>query len=116
MAPKDKDWENKGILNTFNQREFLDLWNWNYSGLADFGYVFFPKQCIKDEAKCKVHVFLHGATTQYEFAGRSVVDNAGFNEYAVTNDLIALYPQTDVNFLFNPMAKWNPEEIDTRYG
>ena len=63
VAPKDEDWESKGILRTFNQREFVDLWNWSYSGLADFGYVFFPKQCIKDEAKCKVHVYLHGATT-----------------------------------------------------
>ena len=78
------------------------------SGLADTGYVFVPQAC-RGERRCRVHVFLHGCSQSAEAVGTAVVNGAGFNEWAVTNDLIVLYPQVAASAMapVNPLGCWD---------
>lgn len=100
LAEKDLDWQNQGYLRKFDQKEFVDLKVWKFSGLAEFGYVFFPEQCIENDS-CKLHVHLHGCGMGYENIFLNFIELSGLNDYAVTNDLIVLYPQANGAFPFN---------------
>jgi hypothetical protein len=110
-------------LRKFDQKEFVDLKVWKFSGLAEFGYVFFPEQCIENDS-CKVHVHLHGCGMGYENIFFSFIELSGLNDYAVTNDLIVLYPQANGAFPFNLYNCWNTDpmvmkefkDTETRYG
>ena len=42
IAERDLDWQSQGVLKKFNQKEFVDLKLWKFSGFDDFGYVFYP--------------------------------------------------------------------------
>lgn len=63
-----------------------------YSGLDKEGYIFYPNQCIEENTSCKVHVHVHGCAALVRQAGMEPVTNSGFNEWAVTNDIIVLHP------------------------
>lgn len=97
----DEDWESQGVIRKFSQKEFVDKKVWQFSGLDEFGYVFFPNSCLADGASCKVHVVLHGCGQHYQNAFLGLVKYSGFNEYAVTNQMIILYPQANAHALFN---------------
>lgn len=85
--------------------------------MAEYGFVFFPNQCIKDRASCKIHVYLHGSSTEYEFLGLDMIKQSGFNDYAVTNDLIVLYPQTASHLVYNILGSWvKPVDNEIKYG
>jgi poly(3-hydroxybutyrate) depolymerase len=43
---------------------------------------------------CRVHVALHGCKQNYDAIGDRYIQHAGHNEWADTNHLIILYPQT----------------------
>ena len=60
LAPKETNWQDKGIMREFSQTEFVDRKIWEWNGFAETGYVFYPNQCIEKDAKCKVHINLHG--------------------------------------------------------
>jgi len=64
-------------------------------GLADTGWVYVPTACTPT-ARCRVHVVFHGCK---QYAGNpevreAVYKNAGYNEWAATNKIIVVYPQT----------------------
>ena len=61
LKDRDLDWQSKGVLRKYGQREFMDELSvfWWYS-MADYGYVYYPDQCLEPEAKCHIHFHLHG--------------------------------------------------------
>ena len=67
MNPDSRDWEKKGVLREFSQKEFLpdDLEIFQFSGLDDYGYVYYPNSCI-GKAGCRVHMMLHGCASGRE--------------------------------------------------
>lgn len=71
----------------FNQREFT-----NNLGMADTGWVYVPATCAAD-AKCKLHVALHGCTQDFATIGDKFVKNTGYTRWADTNNIIVLFPQ-----------------------
>lgn len=107
--------------------------------MADKGYVFVPPQCVDGTTTCKLHVAFHGCRQGYGFTGiepdgqpvkralypaRKVeleqlirswtyfIENAGYNEWADTNDIVVLYPQAGTNSFtvlqhMNPMGCWD---------
>lgn len=81
-----------GSYISFDQSEFLS--NPDSHSVAATGYAYVPASC-KSGASCKAHVVFHGCK---QYAGGSVGDkfykNAGYNEWADTNNIIVLYPQT----------------------
>jgi len=70
--------------------------------LADTGYAYIPASCANGE-RCRVHVAFHGCK---QYATGSVGDkyykHAGYNEWADTNHIVVLYPQTIATTGSNP--------------
>jgi len=66
---------------------------------------------------------MHGCGMGYENIQFGLPEYSGFNDYAVANDLIVLYPQADGNFPNNWFNCWNVgdlvfmgEKSETRWG
>ena len=102
-----------GELLAFDQREFTRPASPASYSLAETGYVYLPAPCAAREP-CRVHVALHGCKQNYDAIGDRYIRHAGYNEWADTNHLIILYPQTIAgdpltNFgtPFNPYGCWD---------
>ena len=72
-----------------------------------------------------MHVTFHGCLQDYATVGFDYINNAGFNEWADTNNIIILYPQTVATIFApeNPNGCWdwwgynnNPSTYDTKSG
>lgn len=61
--------------------------------LADTGYAYVPKSCAAGE-RCKIHVAFHGCKQSASEVGDAFYKHAGYNEWADTNHIVVLYPQT----------------------
>jgi len=61
--------------------------------LADHAYAYVPRSCSEGE-RCRVHVAFHGCQQAASVVGDAFYRRAGYNEWADTNHLIVLYPQT----------------------
>ncbi len=102
-----------GELAAFDQRPFAERAPLDLS-LADEGYVYVPAVCRG--GGCAVHVALHGCRQSAAQIGRRFVEGAGYNEWADTNRLIVLYPQTvprsgfawgSWRWVYNPKGCWD---------
>ena len=101
------DWQSKGDLVLFDQKEFVSaLYVWDTSSMDDLGYVYIPHECRKDGANCKVHVGIHGCEQGRNKIDGTFVKNAGYLEWAASNNLIVLFPQAKTNTL-NPKGCWD---------
>jgi hypothetical protein len=47
LNPKSADWREMGILRKFDQTEFFEEGIFQYTGLDEFGYVYYPKTCLE---------------------------------------------------------------------
>jgi hypothetical protein len=70
-----------------------------------------PASCAAQEP-CRLHVALHGCLQSVGNIGDDFVKHAGYNEWADTNHIIVLYPQTQAVGLTslgitNPQACWD---------
>ena len=61
--------------------------------LAETGYLYVPKNCASGQL-CRIHVSLHGCKQNADSVGDAYVSGSGLNNYADTNQLVILYPQT----------------------
>ncbi|EFC39448.1 predicted protein [Naegleria gruberi] len=69
--------------------------------MGDFGYIYIPSACQKDETKCKhIHVAFHGC----DQTGDEFPLYSGYNRIAEQNNIVVLYPRTAVQDRFNPHA------------
>jgi poly(3-hydroxybutyrate) depolymerase len=78
------------------------------SSLADQGYMYIPKTCQAGE-NCQLHISFHGCQQNAETVGKQFVANNGLNNWADSNHLVVLYPQTK-NSMFmplNPQGCWD---------
>ena len=89
----------------FDQSEFVNGSNPGSVGLADTGYVYVPSACRTQT--CRVHVVFHGCQQYAGLVGDAVYRHSGYNEWADTNRMIVLYPQTEENSGFNPKGCWD---------
>lgn len=80
----------QGALMRFDQTEFGASPN---LGLADTGTVFVPRSCMGGRS-CGFVLALHGCLQQAALIGDRWVTEAGINEWADTNGLVVLYPDT----------------------
>ena len=92
-------------LREFDQRRYASP---DAASLEPFGYVYVPKRC-EDGATCRVHVAFHGCRQSTSFVGKAFVKDAGYNEWAETNDIVVLYPQVARSLLMplNPQGCWD---------
>ena len=72
----------------------------NSTGLAPRGVVYTPLACRQPGkgAACKLHINLHGCGMAEDELGLTYVQNAGFAEWAETNSMVVLFPQTGGNY------------------
>jgi hypothetical protein len=76
--------------------------------MAETGYAYIPASCAAQQP-CRVHIALHGCKQNYETIQDRYIRHAGYNEWADTNRLIILYPQTSVgNPATDPFTPLNP--------
>jgi hypothetical protein len=92
-----------GTFVQFDQREFLDGDAYSHS-MRDSGYAYIPSSCTS--TRCKVHVAFHGCLQHIDAIGDEFYKKAGYNEWADSNNMIVLYPQTIARFGWNWKAFW----------
>jgi poly(3-hydroxybutyrate) depolymerase len=94
-----------GALLAFDQSQFTGAKTPGEISLADTGYVYVPTACQTSTKAsiCRVHVVFHGCLQYAGLVGDAVTRHAGYNEWADTNQIIVLYPQTTkTDTPFNP--------------
>ncbi len=97
----------EGAIVHFSQAEFMRGEPW-LSGMSREGFAYVPKNCAAQQP-CRLHIALHGCKQYAALIGDRYYANAGYNEWADTNDLIVLYPQTVATTLtpLNPNGCWD---------
>src|ERR1035437_1908542 len=95
-----------GSIVAFDQTAFYS--SPSYISMANTGYAYIPASCAGQQP-CKVHVALHGCTQNAAAVGSAYYANAGYNQWADTNNMIVLYPQTIASSLapLNPNGCWD---------
>ena len=92
----------------FDQREMTFPASPASYSMADIGYAYIPAACAAQQP-CRVHIALHGCMQNFEAIQDRYIRHAGYNEWADTNRLIVLYPQTIVgNPAIDPFTPLNP--------
>jgi poly(3-hydroxybutyrate) depolymerase len=95
-----------GQLLTFGQGDFTTPKQPVDDSMDDTGFVYVPSSCATNEP-CRLHIALHGCLQSSSNIGQDFVRHAGYNEWADTNHIIVLYPQTRPLGLTNPQACWD---------
>jgi hypothetical protein len=102
-----------GKLIAFDQRELTFPESPASYSMAETGYVYVPEPCANMQP-CRVHVALHGCKQNFAAIGDRYIRHGGYNEWADTNRLIILYPQTiagnpvtDFGTPLNPFGCWD---------
>src|SRR5215213_6091586 len=79
----------------FSQAEFAPDNRPTAHGLFEVGYLYAPKACAPgSKGKCALHVALHGCAQSAESLRDEFYKNIGLNEWADSNHIIVLYPQS----------------------
>jgi len=107
LNPKNRAALSENLL-PFNQRELTFPASPASYSMAETGYAYIPASCAAQQP-CRVHIALHGCKQNYETIQDRYIRHAGYNEWADTNRLIILYPQTSVgNPATDPFTPLNP--------
>lgn len=94
LNPKNRD-ALSGKLVAFDQRELTSPESPASYSMAETGYVYVPGSCAH-QLPCRVHIALHGCKQNFATIKDHYIRHAGYNEWADTNRLIIVYPQTIV--------------------
>jgi poly(3-hydroxybutyrate) depolymerase len=100
-----------GKMLAFDQRKYTAPFDPDTFSMGRKGFVYVPHACAAGAA-CRVHIALHGCLQDYGDIKRLYVDYAGYNEWADTNNIVVLYPQTTKGLgvgtePLNPKACWD---------
>jgi hypothetical protein len=92
----------------FDQREFIADRKPNEHGMANSGFAYVPAACeISSGRRCKLHVVFHGCQQSFVSINDKYIKHTGYNQWADTNKMIMLYPQTAPDPGGNPKGCWN---------
>jgi hypothetical protein len=83
----------RGTLLTFDQTQFVPGGAAAAISMADTGFAFVPQNCAGGRS-CGLVLALHGCAQSASVVGETFANDAGINEWADTNNVIVLYPQT----------------------
>lgn len=89
LKPRN-DGKLSGTLSAFDQTEFGATPN---VSMSPTGSVFVPKSCAQGKT-CGLILAMHGCLQQASLIGDRWVKEAGINEWADTNQLVVVYPDT----------------------
>ncbi|MFW8590073.1 polyhydroxybutyrate depolymerase [Glaciecola sp. 2405UD65-10] len=104
-AISSKDTYEQGKLVEFKQAELSDI---SGAGMNETGFAFIPNTCALGE-NCTIHISFHGCNQSIDNVGDSFAKLAGFNEWAVSNNIIVIYPQIKKSSVapMNPQSCWD---------
>jgi hypothetical protein len=98
----------------FDQTEFIADRKPNEHGMANSGFAYVPAACEQSSdsnksggGRCKLHVVFHGCQQSFASIEDKYIKHAGYNQWADTNKMIMLYPQTTPDPGVNPKGCWN---------
>ena len=94
-----------GTFIAFDQSAFWGNFNPTAHGMASTGYAYAPAACSAGQA-CRLHVALHGCKQSVAMIGNAFYQNAGYNRWADTNNIVVLYPQANTTAA-NPNGCWD---------
>ncbi|MFD4370719.1 fibronectin type III domain-containing protein [Streptomyces sp. NPDC058486] len=94
-----------GKLVQFDQSAYTPGGSPSAISMGNEGFAYVPQSC-QNGAACKLMVTLHGCYQYFGLVGNALMDKAYLNEYADTNDMIVLYPQT-TTMSGNPRGCWD---------
>lgn len=94
----------KGTLASFDQHA---LGGDEAESLSDKGYVYIPQQCTTES--CDLHISFHGCNQYADAVGVAYASNTGLNNWADSNNMVVLYPQTTKSLFMplNPQGCWD---------
>jgi poly(3-hydroxybutyrate) depolymerase len=93
-------------LRSFDQRPYAELAA--TSALAESGWVYVPPACHEHAAACRLHVVFHGCRQGASFVGDRFVRQAGYLEWATSNQIVVLFPQIEPAMQpLNPNGCWD---------
>jgi len=93
-------------LRSFDQRPYAELAA--TSALAESGWVYVPPACREHAAACRLHVVFHGCRQGASFVGDRFVRQAGYLEWATSNQIVVLFPQIEPAMQpLNPNGCWD---------
>ncbi len=97
-----------GSFVQFDQNEFFTDNAATSHSMDSTGWAYVPGACTTSGSNCRVHLALHGCQQYYGTVGDKFIKTSGLNEWADTNKLIVLYPQTKADPLKgNPNGCWD---------
>jgi poly(3-hydroxybutyrate) depolymerase len=96
----------KGGVIPFDQNEFAPGGSAAAISMDKTGYAFVPAECANGQ-ECGLVLALHGCLQNFGTIGAAFINDAGINEWADTNRIIVLYPQTIATNVSNPQACWD---------
>jgi poly(3-hydroxybutyrate) depolymerase len=96
----------KGGVIPFDQNEFAPGGSAAAISMDQTGYAFVPTECASGQ-QCGLVLALHGCLQNFATVGWAYIDDAGINEWADTNNIIVLYPQTVATNASNPEGCWD---------
>ncbi|WP_031565118.1 PHB depolymerase family esterase [Rheinheimera texasensis] len=76
--------------------------------LGETGYIYIPQSCATGVA-CTLHISFHGCKQYAGAVGDAYAKGTGLNEWADSNNMVVLYPQTEKSAMapFNPNGCWD---------
>lgn len=94
-----------GTFINFDQKSYWGNHDPLYHGMANDGWAYVPTNCATQH-RCKLHVVFHGCKQNVAIVGAQYYKNAGYNQWADTNNIIVLYPQANAS-VDNPKGCWD---------
>jgi poly(3-hydroxybutyrate) depolymerase len=109
-----------GSLRPFDQTAYRQ--SGVFDSMDTTGWLYVPKACEQAGAHCKLHVAFHGCEQGQNFVtgngqpyGTVFVEQAGYNRWAESANIVVLYPQVVANqqsipgsaFGYNPKGCWD---------
>jgi hypothetical protein len=82
--------QNYENLKSFDQSHYGDVWQ---AGLSNRGWIYLPTYCVTNKG-CQVIVMYHGCHQNYDIIGDIFIKQTGINEWAESNNIVVIYPQT----------------------
>lgn len=76
--------------------------------LGPDAYLFVPQACQQGQ-QCRLHISFHGCKQNAQTVGDAYARGTGLNEWAASNHLVVLYPQTKASTMapMNPHGCWD---------
>jgi poly(3-hydroxybutyrate) depolymerase len=95
-----------GSMIAFDQNGFAPGGNAAAISMDQTGHAFVPAECANGE-QCGLILALHGCQQYQGAIGSAFIDDAGINQWADTNHIVVLYPQTIPTNVSNPQGCWD---------